>query len=77
MVHRVSVDEAQDQLAQLIDAAVEGDVVLISKNGDQIVQLIPVAASASASPQFGSGAGLMVMADDFDEPLADFAEYMP
>lgn len=27
-------------------------------------------------PQFGSGKGMFVMHDDFDEPLEDFAEYM-
>ena len=26
--------------------------------------------------QFGSARGLIAMADDFDEPLADFQEYM-
>ncbi len=27
-------------------------------------------------PQFGSGKGMFVMHDDFDEPLEDFDEYM-
>ena len=75
MVHRVSIDEAQEQLTQLIDAAVGGEVVLITKDGDQIVQLVPVPGT-HGRPQFGSGKGLMVMADDIDEPLADFDEYM-
>lgn len=26
--------------------------------------------------QFGAGKGLVIMADDFDEPLEDFKEYM-
>jgi hypothetical protein len=28
-------------------------------------------------PQFGNAAGTGGLADDFDEPLKDFAEYMP
>lgn len=28
-------------------------------------------------PQFGSARGMVIMADDFDEPLEAFAEYMP
>lgn len=28
-------------------------------------------------PQFGSAKGMIVMADDFDEPLEDFEPYMP
>ena len=30
----------------------------------------------SHKPQFGSTKGFYVMADDFDEPLEDFKEYM-
>jgi antitoxin (DNA-binding transcriptional repressor) of toxin-antitoxin stability system len=75
MVHRVTLDEAQAQLTELIDAAVNGETVFIATNDDQIVQLVPVGHRAG-HPQFGRGKGLMVMADDFDELLADFDEYM-
>ena len=75
MVHRVTLDEAQAQLTELVDAAVSGETVLITSNDDQVVQLVPV-GNRGGHPQFGSGKGLMVMADDFDEPLADFDEYM-
>ena len=34
-------------------------------------------AKATGSRQPGSAKGLIVMADDFDAPLADFAEYQP
>ena len=30
-----------------------------------------------SKPQFGSAKGMIVMADDFDEPLEDFEPYMP
>ncbi len=32
--------------------------------------------SSRPKPQFGSGKGMFVMHEDFDEPLEDFAEYM-
>ena len=32
-------------------------------------------SSSRPQPQFGSGKGMFVMHDDFDEPLADFNEY--
>lgn len=32
--------------------------------------------SSHLKPQFGSGKGMFVMHDDFDEPLKDFDEYM-
>ncbi|HEY6330539.1 MAG TPA: DUF2281 domain-containing protein [Blastocatellia bacterium] len=34
------------------------------------------ARSLSEGPRFGSAKGLLVIADDFDEPLAEFEEYM-
>ena len=33
-------------------------------------------ADEAPRPRFGSARGLIKMADDFDEPLEDFAEYM-
>ncbi|MEA3308885.1 MAG: DUF2281 domain-containing protein [Chloroflexota bacterium] len=42
-------------------------------------QHVPTADSPKPlerKPQFGSAKGLIVMADDFDAPLADFEEYM-
>lgn len=30
-----------------------------------------------ARPQFGNARGQITMSDDFDEPLDDFADYMP
>lgn len=33
-------------------------------------------ATEKRKPKFGSGKGMFVMHDDFDEPLEDFAEYM-
>lgn len=31
----------------------------------------------TARPQFGNARGQVIMSDDFDAPLEDFAEYMP
>ncbi len=30
----------------------------------------------SSSPKFGSAKGMIIMKDDFDEPVDDFKEYM-
>ena len=69
--YRVTLDEAQAQRSELIDAAVNGETVLITRDGDQTVQLVPL-PSRMSHPHFGSGKGLMVIADDFgeDEMLA-------
>lgn len=75
MVYRVTTDEAKARLTQLIDAAIDGDVVVITKNDGEIVQLVPL-PRMDTHPRFGSGRGLMIMSKDFDEPLTDFEAYM-
>ncbi|MEM8535824.1 MAG: type II toxin-antitoxin system prevent-host-death family antitoxin [Chloroflexota bacterium] len=42
-MQQVHLDEATTQLADLIDAAMRGEVVFIIKNGEQSVRLVPVA----------------------------------
>ncbi len=74
-MHRVNIEEATLNLHDLIDAAVNGEEIVIAKDDQHIVRLVPV-TQANSRPQFGSAKGLITMTDDFDEPLEDFAEYM-
>ena len=74
-MHRVNIGEAKDHLPDLIDAAVKGEEIVITKDDRHSVKLVPVPQS-KPNPQFGSGKGLITMSDDFDEPLKDFDEYM-
>jgi antitoxin (DNA-binding transcriptional repressor) of toxin-antitoxin stability system len=53
-----------------------GGKVLIVKDDQQIVQLVPV-TFPKRHAQYGSAKGLITMADDFDAPIEDFSEYMP
>jgi antitoxin (DNA-binding transcriptional repressor) of toxin-antitoxin stability system len=74
-MHTVSVDEAQTRLSELIREANEGEVVVIACEDGTAVQPAPVIAEGR--PRFGSACGMFTMADDFDEPLEDFAAYEP
>ena len=74
-MHQVSIEEAKTTLPDLIEAAVGGDDVLIAKDDQHIVKLVPVWGTKPV-PQFGSAKGLLRMADDFDAPLSDFADYV-
>jgi antitoxin (DNA-binding transcriptional repressor) of toxin-antitoxin stability system len=74
-MHQVNVEDAKSNLPDLIDAAVNGEEIVIAKDDQHIVKLVPV-LGAKPRPQFGSAKGLISMSDDFDEPLEDFAEYM-
>lgn len=75
---QVTMDEAKEKLADLIEAATRGETVLIEQEAGrdaQIVQIVPVTLS-QPKPRFGSARGLIKTADDFDAPLEDFREYM-
>lgn len=69
---QVNVYEAKTHLSRLLQEALSGEEIVIARAGVPLVRLTPV-ASASRSLL-----GLMPdlwMADDFDAPLDDFAEY--
>jgi prevent-host-death family protein len=62
----VNVYEAKTQLSRLIDRAVAGEDVVISRAGTPMVRLVPVAAPpARRAP--GSARGQIRMAPDFDD----------
>jgi antitoxin (DNA-binding transcriptional repressor) of toxin-antitoxin stability system len=74
-MQQVKLNEATTLLPSLIDAAVRGEVVLITTDDQQTVRLVPV--SHTKQPRrAGSAKGLIHMADDFESPLDDFREYL-
>ena len=74
-LHQINIDEAKSNLPDLIDAAINGEEIVIAKDDQHVVKLVPI-SRAKPRPQFGSAKGLISISDDFDEPLEDFAEYM-
>jgi prevent-host-death family protein len=76
MTYRIDITEAPQRLLDLIKAAEQGEEVIITKNQQPLIQLVPI-ASTQPRPQFGSARGQVFMRDDFDAPLDDFREYMP
>jgi prevent-host-death family protein len=72
---QVSVQEAQSRLADLVDAALRGEEVVIAQADRPLVRLAPV-QTPKPRPRFGSAKGLIVLGPDFDAPLDDFREYM-
>jgi len=76
MTYQVDIAEAQHRLLDLIQAAEQGEEVIITRDHQPVIQLVPLHQLMNR-PQFGSARGLITMADDFDAPLDDFREYMP
>lgn len=74
MKRLVNIHEAKTHLSRLIDDAVRGDVVVIARANRPLVQLVPVAA-LQPQRRLGTAAGKVFIAEDFDAPLDDFAEY--
>lgn len=69
----INITEATQKLPELIDAALQGEEILITKD-NSVVKLIPATPVKSRKP--GSAKGMVWMSDDFDEPLEEFKEYM-
>lgn len=74
----LTLDAASGQLPELFAAAVSGEgIVIAGKNGWRIqLVVVPPEERVRGVPKAGSCAGLIHMADDFDEPLDDLREYM-
>ena len=73
-MRNVHIRDARSRLADLVDAAIAGECVYIEKEPGLVVQLVPV-EKPLRRPRFGSARGLVTIHEDFDEPLADMAEY--
>lgn len=70
---RVSVYEAKSRLSQMINAALDGEEVVITRNGHDTVKLTPV--KRQKGDWMGMYAGQIVAHDNFDEPLEEFADF--
>ena len=73
-MRQVTLDEARSQLSDLIDEALHGADVIITRNNEPVIKLVPL-SSVKPRPQFGSARGLIHMSEDFDDPLEDFEDY--
>jgi prevent-host-death family protein len=66
--------EAKTHFSELLDKVREGTSFIVTKHGKPIAQLGP-ADAIGIRPVFGSARGRVHIAEDFDAPLSDFAEY--
>ena len=70
----VNIHEAKTHLSRLIQEAQDGEEIVIARGNEPLVKLVLV---ESARPRRSSGwaKGLVRIADEFDAPLDDFADY--
>ena len=72
----ISIEQAQKELPQLIDALRPGNEIVITRNDEPVAQLIPL-PPPQPTAVFGSCRGMLTVVSDDDEHLNDFEEYMP
>jgi prevent-host-death family protein len=72
---KVSVYEAKSKLSQMINAALDGEEVVITRNGKETVKLVPATNGDTKNSWIGMWDGQIDIPDSFFEPLEEFEEY--
>jgi len=66
--------EAKTRLSQLVERALAGEEIVVTRRGRPAVRLTPVTPTGSREELFDCMAGEIEIADDFDELPDDIAE---
>ncbi len=73
---QVNVQEIQSNFSNLLSRVFGGEEIVILRDEKPVAKLVPV-NGFKAKRRLGTAKGKIKMAEDFDEPLEDFKEYMP
>ena len=75
MAKVVNMHEAKTHLSRLVEQALTGTDIVIARDGEPAVRLVPV---PRAKRQLGYWKGKVRLSDDFDAPLdpADLADWL-
>ncbi|WP_300017229.1 type II toxin-antitoxin system Phd/YefM family antitoxin [Pseudonocardia sp.] len=68
------VHEAKTHFSKLLERALNGEDVVITRSGEPLVRLVPV--QRRRKPNFGYAQGTITIPDDFDETPEEFRDYM-
>lgn len=75
VMEKYSFQEAESNLKELLKKAQNGQTIVITdedNNHEFVLSYVQSIQSKTAQRKAGSAAGLIIMSDDFDEPLSDF-----
>ena len=73
---RIMVNDAAQQLDELVEAALHGEIVELVQADGTSVRLVP-SERKLRQRQFGSGRGEIIsITEDFARPIEDFDEYI-
>ncbi len=71
----VTIHEAKTHLSRLIQRALAGEEIIIAKARQPLVKLVVIAEQRPQRRLGGLADTILHIADDFDAPLEEFAEY--
>jgi prevent-host-death family protein len=71
MMTTVSVHEAKTHLSRLIEKVLAGEKVVISRNREPVVQMIPAQAAPMKTRRIGAWKGKISLGERFFEPLPE------
>ncbi len=71
----IPVAEAKARFSELVKRAQAGEEIVVTRHGKPVARVVP-AAVENELPRIGALKGLIRIADDFDAPLEEFAEYL-
>lgn len=76
-MQQVDIVEAAKSLQNLVEAAIAGEEVVIIRNNQPIIKLVPVVLNVNHRQiPAGSAKGCVTISEDFDAPLEEFQDYM-
>ncbi len=68
----IQLKQAIAQISELLEKAFAGEEIIITKNDKECIKISLMPLTKQRPPLFGSDQNLIWIADDFDEPLAEF-----
>jgi len=77
MTITVNIHEAKTQLSKLIQRALNGEEVVIAKDGTPVVRLTLIQPEGWARPAPGLYEGQIIIMPNFDDPLEEFDRNLP
>lgn len=73
---KVTVEEAKQNLDEVLEHAKEGGTVILIGEGDQAYKLVSTHIPKTGPRKAGSAKGQIIITDEFYEPLPEFKPYM-
>jgi antitoxin (DNA-binding transcriptional repressor) of toxin-antitoxin stability system len=77
IMQQKDIADAIANISSLLEAAMGGEEVVILKDNHPVVKLMPMLPEQKRWPaKAGSAIGLVTLSADFEEPIADFEDYL-